>query len=87
MTPREETLTDLLDLLLHTNATIRLHNRATDDCLPLLPNMLIAALAGMPPEQFPSLAERTRATIADALYLAESTRPIIRRHTPPTPTL
>ncbi len=36
-----DTLADLLELLWHTNAVIRLHNRATGDAFPLLPPFLI----------------------------------------------
>lgn len=76
----EDTLIELLELLLHTNATIRLHNRATGDRLPILPPMLISALAAVPAEDFEYLAERTRQTLYDAMVLAECQHPHITRN-------
>lgn len=77
-----DTLAELYGLLLHANAVIRLHNRATGDALPLMPPLLISALAAVPAEDFPRLAARTRATLAEALRLAERPDPCIRRPTP-----
>mgnify|MGYP006916035491 FL=1 len=73
-----DTLADLLELLWHTNAVIRLHNCATGDAFPLMPPMLICALAAVPAEDFPRLAERTRATLTEALHLAECPHPYTR---------
>lgn len=79
MMNRQDTLSELLDLLLHTNAVIRLHNRATGDTLPLLPVLAISALAGMPEDEFARLSERTRQVLTDALSLAECQQSILTR--------
>lgn len=74
-----DTLLELYELLWHTNAVIRLHNRATGDALPLMPRFLICALAAVPAEDFQRLADHTRATLTEALHLAECPNPYIRR--------